>query len=111
MKRWLCLALLAVPLAGCGLPPAFTVASFALDVASYSATGKSVTDHGLSFAFDQDCAVLHVLEDGRICQDRDALAELAPLADPDPAPGQPRSLIALNYLTDSMPGRQLAAAF
>lgn len=110
MGRWLWPALVAIPLSGCGLPPAVTVASLALDVASFSATGKTVTDHGLSFAFDRDCAVLYALDDGRICQDRAVLGDLAHLADPQPAPDRPTSLITLTYLTDSGPARQLAVA-
>lgn len=44
-------------LAGCVAPPAVTYASFALDGASFVATGKSVSDHALSMAVAKDCAV------------------------------------------------------
>jgi len=109
MKRWLCAVPLAIPLFGCGLPPAVTVASLVLDVASFSATGKTVTDHGLSFAFDRDCAMLYALEDGGLCRNTAALAELSPLTDPQAAPDQGPNLLALKYLTDLMSARQIAA--
>ena len=55
--------ILFLPLAagGCVLPPAVTVASLAADAVSYAATGKSVTDHGLSAATAHDCALLRPL--------------------------------------------------
>lgn len=78
----------ALALSGCALPPVVSVASFALDVASYSQSGKSVTDHGLSLVLRRDCAVLNLF-DGYLCQQRSApgeastaLAALRPLGDP-----------------------------
>lgn len=54
--------------AGCAVPPAVTIASFAADGVSYVATGKSVTDHGLSAATAEDCALLRpVLDDKPVC--------------------------------------------
>ncbi len=38
-----------------------TYASFALDGASFVATGKSVGDHALSAAVDEDCAILRAV--------------------------------------------------
>ena len=64
--RWLVLAAAVISLSGCGLPPALTYASYAADAFSYLATGKSVTDHGISMALEKDCALLRVL-DGPIC--------------------------------------------
>ncbi len=64
--RWLVLAAGAMVLSGCGLPPIVTYASFAADIFSYLSTSKSVTDHGVSFALQKDCALLRVL-DGPIC--------------------------------------------
>lgn len=75
-------------LSGCALPPVISVASFALDVASYSQSGKSVGDHGLSLVMQRDCAVLNLLQ-GFLCRERQglddaatALAALRPLGDP-----------------------------
>lgn len=79
---WLALAL-PVALGGCGAPVAFQVASLAADGISYMATGKSLFDHGLSAATEQDCAMLRVVTEGAPCRDEEmALAE----AEPDPAP-------------------------
>ena len=48
-------------LSGCVAPPMVTYASFALDGASFVATGKSVGDHALSAAVDEDCAILRAV--------------------------------------------------
>ena len=64
--RWLVLAAGAMVLSGCGLPPIVTYASYAADIFSYLSTSKSVTDHGVSFVLQKDCALLRVL-DGPIC--------------------------------------------
>lgn len=56
---WLSLALCPPLLASaCALPPALLIASYAADGASYVATGKSVSDHGISAATGHDCALL-----------------------------------------------------
>ncbi len=64
--RWLVLAAGVVVLSGCGLPPIVTFTSYAAEIFSYLSTSKSVTDHGVSFALQKDCALLRVL-DGPIC--------------------------------------------
>ncbi len=64
--RWLVLAAGVVVLSGCGLPPIVTFTSYAADIFSYLSTSKSVTDHGVSFALQKDCALLRVF-DGPIC--------------------------------------------
>jgi hypothetical protein len=54
-----------------GLPPAVTLASYAADGASYAATGKTVTDHGISVATGRDCEVISRSFHGQaICVDR-----------------------------------------
>ena len=59
-------------LSGCALPPIVTVASIAVDVASYGATGKTVSDHGLSFVMQQDCAMIRVLDNEKpVCVEED----------------------------------------
>lgn len=78
-----------IPLAGCALPPALTVISMAVDVASYAASGKTVTDHGISMVLQKDCALIRALEEeGEICSDgppedggENALAVLEPRSD------------------------------
>lgn len=70
--RWLVFTATAVALSGCALPPAISIASLAFDLASYSATGKTVTDHGLSMVFQKDCALLRGLEEGEVCVEADS---------------------------------------
>ncbi len=53
--------IVTIGLAGCAAPPIITYASVALDGASFLTTGKSVGDHALSAAVDEDCAVLRVV--------------------------------------------------
>lgn len=51
------------------MPAAFTVASLTLDTGSFMMSGKTLTDHGLSLAMDQDCSMKRVLdEEDEICQ-------------------------------------------
>jgi SPOR domain len=80
--RWAGPALL-LPLlaAGCAVPPAVTVASFAADGVSYVVTGKSMTDHGISAATGHDCALLRpVLDDKPVCDTTDtAQAQKVPV--------------------------------
>jgi cell division septation protein DedD len=62
---WLCVPLLVN---GCALPAGVVIASYAADGVSYVATGKSVTDHGLSAATGHDCALLRpLLKQKSIC--------------------------------------------
>ncbi|MEX0921236.1 MAG: hypothetical protein WD489_04355 [Rhodovibrionaceae bacterium] len=90
MKRWFYLAVMALPLGGCVLPPAISIASLALDIGSYAATGKSASDHVLSGVVGEDCRMLGVLE-GEICREErefeTAVASLEPLRPlPEEAP-------------------------
>jgi hypothetical protein len=64
------LLLVTFLLAGCALPPALTLASFAADGISYVATGKSTTDHAISVLAQEDCAMLRALEEQAICVPR-----------------------------------------
>jgi len=61
----LCLALLG---SGCALPPAVTVASFAADGVSYMVSGRTVSDHALSYAAQEDCAMHRVVKGEGICK-------------------------------------------
>ena len=85
--RPLAAAAVALFLSGCAVPPIVTVASFALDFASYGETGKTVADHGLSLVLQQDCAMLRILE-GELCRPmpgetpETALVALEPMPDP-----------------------------
>ncbi len=68
MKRVIA-ACLPLALAGCGLPPAITVISYAIDGFSLFSTGKTVGDHALSVAAKRDCAIWRVVKDGEVCRD------------------------------------------
>lgn len=70
---------------GCVLPPAVAIASYAIDVGSFVATGKTATDHGISLVAQQDCALLRVFE-GQICQD-DPSYQVAAAGVLEPLPG------------------------
>lgn len=65
------LAIIGLPLflGGCGLPPALSVASWALDGVSYLASGKSVTDHAISEIAQQDCALFRAVQGRDVCDD------------------------------------------
>ena len=57
----------ALPLSGCLLPPAISLASLLLDVGSFAVSGKTMTDHGLSLVAQEDCALSHVLSGQDVC--------------------------------------------
>lgn len=69
MRKSLALIGLPILLGGCGLPPALTAASWALDGVSYLVSGKSVTDHAISEVASQDCALFRIVQDREICED------------------------------------------
>ncbi len=108
--RWLSLTVLAVFLSGCAVPPAVTVLSLFADVVSYAETGKTVTDHGISFVLKKDCALLRGFK-GDICIEPDPGADLAATlafaTDPvialrDSGQAPDRWLAELSYLSDSL---------
>ena len=52
------------------MPAAVSVASLAVDTSSYMVSGKTMTDHGLSLAMDEDCSMVRLLdEDEEVCQE------------------------------------------
>ena len=56
-----------VSVSGCALPPALTIASLVTNAASYAATGKSISDHGISALAGEDCALWRVAANREIC--------------------------------------------
>lgn len=77
-------------LGGCALPVPIQIASWALDGASLFATGKSVTDHGLSAVAQEDCAMWRVATTGEVCIDGEGGGiAVADLDDASPVPGDP----------------------
>ena len=81
MLRTLTVTALLV-LSACAVPTPFTVFSFAADGISYVATGKTVTDHALSAALGQDCALMRMVRGDAPC-----IATVAALASPVIYPG------------------------
>lgn len=58
-----------VPLAGCALPPAIVIASYAADGVLLATSGKTSTDHFLSMVEKRDCAMWRVVKNEEICQE------------------------------------------
>jgi len=80
MQRHRILIVLApMLLGGCAIPPAITIASYVLDGVSYAATGKSVSDHGISALAGRDCATFRILKGENPCR-----GEPTELRDPAP---------------------------
>lgn len=69
MRKSLAMIGLPILLGGCGLPPALTAASWALDGVSYLVSGKSVTDHAISEVASQDCALFRIVQDRDVCEE------------------------------------------
>ena len=63
------LVILPLILVGCGLPPAVTIASYALDGISFLSSGKTVSDHALSAVAQRDCALWRVVKDELVCRE------------------------------------------
>ena len=78
--------ILPVLLAGCGAPPAFVIASLAIDTAVFASTGKSPAEHVLSAVVQQDCAVYRLITKGALCAP-------APSIGSDPNTGLQEALI------------------
>lgn len=78
----------ALSLAGCGLPPALTIASYGADAVSYVTTGKSVTDRIYSKFARSDCAMMRVFSGRPICIDEKAKARDVRTADAASAPAK-----------------------
>lgn len=63
-------------LSGCLLPTPFSIVSSGLDAVSFVASGKTVTDHGVSLVMGEDCALVRVLE-GEVCREQREFEEVA----------------------------------
>lgn len=64
-KLWI--LLLPLLLAGCSVPPAYQIASWALDGFSFIISGKSVSDHAISVVVQKDCAMWRIVQGDEIC--------------------------------------------
>ncbi|MEQ8392876.1 MAG: SPOR domain-containing protein [Thalassospira sp.] len=79
MKKIL-VVLAPLALSACGGPIELTVAKLAGDLISYVTTGKSTTDHAVSFVAEQDCALHRPFMDEDICKDDDLILAEEPAA-------------------------------
>lgn len=79
-------AVLAVTMGGCTMPMPVTIASYAMDGVSYLASGKSITDHGISIVMQRDCALLRGLTEGQVCYDDAAVSTIAVASNQDDRP-------------------------
>lgn len=75
-------AAVSLPLiaSGCALPPAVTVASLAADGISYVASGRTVSDHAISYAAQEDCALYRAIQGESICHPEGATEQGVALA-------------------------------
>lgn len=118
--RWIGILMLPIVLSGCALPAAISIASLVLDAGSYMVSGKTMSDHGLSLALNQDCALARILE-GEICKEEPdydvALTALAPLLpegsdlDLALASGEDNGLIRGDYIRWALPSDNWGDAY
>ncbi len=85
--RWAAIAACAF-LSACLLPPAFTVISMMGDGVSYVTTGRSVTDHGISVAMKEDCALFRIVKGETLCRPMKEDDPLYDLVFTSPAPAE-----------------------
>jgi cell division septation protein DedD len=92
-------------LSGCAIPPAISIASYVLDGISYAATGKSVSDHGISAVAGRDCATFRILKGQNPCRGEPTeLRDPAPVEEGQQATlptGEPASVVASTSPTSS----------
>ncbi len=69
MLRRLLIIVCPLLVGACALPLPLQIAVWATDGISYVMTSKSVSDHGLSAAVGQDCAVHRAITEGAICRE------------------------------------------
>ena len=94
--------LLPLFVAACGLPPAVTIASFAIDVISLAVTEKTVADHALSQIAQKDCAIWRGFTGDELCIDEDSTFAVA-AADGQPTAGGADSADLVSFTTASGP--------
>lgn len=56
-----------VILSGCSISPTVDAASWTVDGVSYLLTGKGTMDHAVSAAAGQDCAMMRMIKNERVC--------------------------------------------
>ncbi len=74
--RFAFVSMLAVWLAGCGLPPALTIVSSVANGISFISNGKSLSGVALSAMTEKDCAVYRIVANKPVC--REATGDSSP---------------------------------
>ncbi len=92
--------LLPLFVAGCGLPPAVTIASFAIDAISLAVSEKTVADHALSQIAQKDCSMWRGFTGDEICIDDNSTFAIA---DGQPTAGGEGSADLVSLTTASGP--------
>ncbi len=69
MLRRLLIIVCPLFVGACALPLPLQLAAWTADGISYLMTSKSMSDHGLSAAVGQDCAVHRAVTEGAICRE------------------------------------------
>ncbi len=106
-----CLGVVLLPLfvAGCGLPPAVTIASLGIDAVSLAVSEKTVADHAISQIAQKDCAMWRGFTDDKLCIDEDSTFAVA-AADGQPTAGGADSADLGAITTASGPISEAAAS-
>ena len=86
MTPCLGVVLLALFVAGCGLPPAVTIASLGIDAVSLAVSEKTVADHAISQIAQKDCAMWRGFTGDELCIDEDSTLAVT-AADGQPTAG------------------------
>ena len=74
-------AILGLGLTGCAAPASLTIASYAADGSAALATGRTLTDHGISSVAGQDCILFRVMHGAAVCREWEpAPAEVIPVS-------------------------------
>jgi hypothetical protein len=94
--------LLPLFVAACGLPPAVTIASLAIDAISLAVSEKTVADHALSQIAQKDCAMWRGFTGDELCIDEDSTFAVA-AADGQPTAGGADSADLVSFTTASGP--------
>ncbi len=90
MLRRLLIIVCPLFVGACALPLPLQLAAWTADGISYLMTSKSMSDHGLSAAVGQDCAVHRVVTEGAICREEaDSETVLASSKDASDTPDTP----------------------
>ena len=92
--------LLPLFVAGCGLPPAVTIASLVIDAISLAVSEKTVADHALSQITQKDCAMWRGFTGDELCIDEDSAFAIA-AADGQPTAGGADSADLVSFTTAS----------